>query len=250
MLDKGIEKIYEEDFEAQKHYLGLTCEKVRSMRPDILFKVKAFYVPNSEYMIKYFGREITHPSYDCYLYDGTCKWVGHLVIPIRDITGKVRGFSGYNPLVTLNNYEDDVLNKMPKYKESADYVMNKSRFFLCPLGLEKAILDKYIIITDGFFDALNVANFNFNSMAILGSNVTKEIKFCLSFIDDIYVAHDNDEAGLKLYNSLKMSLPNVYYIRQSKFKDIDEFIKTYPKQFESQMNNVFNPIKTSFYLKV
>lgn len=253
MLASGIERIYKEDLEAQKHYINLICKEVRNMDSEILFKVNAFFVPNAEYMKEFFGSEILLPNYDCYDYYGTCKWTGHLVIPIKGVDGKIKGFTGYNPAVTLakrDGQEDDPLARLAKYKESSKALMDKSRFFLCPLGFDKAMKDGYIIVIDGVFDALNVASFGFNTLSVLGSTLTDEILFCLSFIDVVYVAHDNDQAGLNLYNAIKMKLPKVYFIRQSKCKDIDEFIKLYPNEFKSNMQKIFSKFKSSITLSL
>lgn len=251
MLESGIMKIYEEDLEAQKHFIGVICSKVRKMNPDILFKVNAFFVPNNDYMVKMFGYSIKHESYDCYDYYGNCKWMGHLVVPIRDINGVIKGFSGYNPAVTVNNRDenpDEIIKQMSKYKESNKRLFDKSKYMLCPLGLEKAINDGYIIITDGFFDALSVASFDLNSAANLGSNLTEEVLFCLDLVDTKYVAYDNDNAGIAFYKELKGKLSNVYSITQNKCKDIDEFIRLYPEDFKANMDKINSKFKTNIML--
>lgn len=247
MLDRGIENVYNKDFLNQKHFITTICREVRNMDPDILFKIKAFYVPNYEYLVKYFGEDITLYKYDCYLPDGSCKWNGHLLIPIRDVKGKVRGFTGYNPLVKLAS-ADDKAKQLPRYKESSQALLNKSRFYLCPFGLEKAINDGYIIITDGVFDALGFAGSGYNSFALLGSNLTEELLFCLSFVETVYVAHDNDKAGLTMYDKIKLKLPNVFYIRQNKCKDMDEFKSKFPVAFEEGMKMITGKFKRSFYI--
>lgn len=249
MLDFGVNNIYENDYKSQEHFINVICREVRSMRPNILFDLKAFYVPNHKYMIDYFGGEIAYPTYDCYLPSGVCKWTGHLVIPIRDISGKVRGFTGYNPLVTLNKEGHDKLDKLPKYKESSKVLMDKSKFGLCPLGLDKAIKDGYVIVTDGVFDALNIADCGFNSYCILGSSLVEELLFCLSFVEHVYVAHDNDNAGLTLFNNLKRKFPSVIPIRQRLYKDIDEFIKNHRDSFIDQMQCIHDKIKLPIELK-
>lgn len=254
MLIEGIDSIYEKDLESQKHYITTTCRDLRGRMLDILFDMKAFYVPNNEYMIEHFGHGIMNPKYDCYMFDGQCKWAHHLVIPVTDVTGKVVGFTGYNPYVKLayekqnRTKEEEEIAKMPRYKESSMQLMNKSKYFLCPLGIKKAIDDGYIILIDGVFDALSLAQEGYNSFAILGSSVSEYVKFCLSFVDLIYVAYDNDYAGDKLYNTMKLAFPNTLAIRQDKCKDIDEFITKYPIEFRDSMQAIFNKVKTSILL--
>lgn len=254
MLEQGIAKIYNEDFNAQEHYINTICEDLRGRKLPIVIDMKSFYVPNDEYMINYFGYGITNPKYDCYAFDGSCKWTHHLVIPITNVSGKVVGFTGYNPYVALakkkevRTKEEEEVSKMSRYKESSNMLMDKSRFFICPLGLKKAIEDGYIIVTDGVFDTLSLANEGYNSFCILGSTLTEYAKFCLSFVKVIYVAYDNDYAGVKLYKRIQMSFPQVLAIRQSKCKDIDGFIKNYPKEFNESMQSIFSPVKTSIML--
>lgn len=254
MLMRGIKKIYSEDLDTQKHYIKTICGELRGRELDILVDMQAFYVPNNDYMIEYFGYEITHPQFDCYTNEGECIWAHHLVIPIRDVSDKVVGFTGYNPYVALakkkeqKTKEEEEISKMARYKESSTILMDKSRFFLCPLGFKKAIEDGYIIITDGVFDTVSIANEGFNSFCILGSTISEYVKFCLSFIDVIYVAYDNDFAGVKMYNSFKSTFPKTLAIRQNKCKDIDGFIKMYPNEFNASMQAVFGKVKTSIML--
>lgn len=254
MLEEGIKRIYSEDLETQQHYINTICSDVRGRQLDILYDMGAFYVPNNDYMLKYFGESIASPRYDCYSYNGYCLWTHHLLIPVRDVVGKIVGFTGHNPYVALakskenKTKEEEAISKMPRYRESSDMVMDKSKFFICPLGIKKAIEDKYIIVTDGVFDAISLANEGFNSVCILGSSLSEYVKFCLSFIETVYVAHDNDYAGIKLFNTFKSSLPKVLAIRQSKCKDIDGFIKNYPNEFSEGMKAIFNKVKTSIML--
>lgn len=269
ILESGLEKIYSESLEEQKHFINTICENVRGRKLDLLFDLKAFYVPNDEFMIEYFGPSIMSNNFDCYDYLGNCKWKYHLVLPIRDVMGNVVGFSGYNPYVGLakkdkSMNDSNVFSKdespsmdfdkldittMSKYKESSSVVMDKSKFFICPLTLEKAINDGYIILVDGFFDSLSLAQEGFNSMSILGSSLSEYMKFCLSLVKVIYVAYDNDSAGKKLYNRIKQSHSNTYSIVQSKCKDIDSFIKEYYDEFKEGMKQINTKIPMSFMLK-
>lgn len=259
VFELGIEKIYSNDFEQQSHFINTICNEVRGIDLKILFDMKAFYVPNDDYMMEYFGPSIQSASFDCYDYLGNCKWKYHLVIPIRDVLGNVVGFSGYNPYVDIANknkklgveLDKDVLEltKMARYKESSSIVMDKSKLFICPLTLEKAINDGYIILVDGFFDSISIANEGFNSISILGSTVSQYMVFCLSLVKHIYVAHDNDSAGKKVFNLIKSKHPSVYSIVQSKCKDIDDFIKTYPTEFREGMSQLDTKFPISFTLK-
>lgn len=272
ILEIGLERIYSECLEEQKHFINTICENIRGRKLDLLFDLKAFYVPNDEFMIEHFGPSIMSANFDCYDYLGYCKWKYHLVLPIRDVLGNVVGFSGYNPYVGLAKKEkNNSINKeeinnsnvfsgevksdnidittMSRYKESSAVLMDKSKYFICPLTLEKAINEGYIILVDGFFDSLSLAQEGYNSISILGSSISEYMRFCLSLVKVIYVAYDNDSAGRKLYNSVKQMHNNVYSIVQSKCKDIDAFIKEYPDEFKSGMSQINSKIPMSFMLK-
>lgn len=274
ILEAGLEKIYSECFDEQEHFINTICENVRGRKLDILFDLKAFYVPNDDFMLNHFGPSITSNNFDCYDYLGACKWKYHLVLPIRDVMGNVVGFSGYNPYVGLAKNEkkneetssepsisdSNVFNEpskeekinittMSRYKESSAVVMDKSKYFICPLGLRKAIDDGYIILVDGFFDSISLAQEGYNSMSILGSRMSEYVRFCLSLVKVVYVAYDNDGAGKKLYNSTKQVHNNVHSIVQSKCKDIDSFIKEYPSEFREGMKQINTRIPMSFMLK-
>ena len=275
ILENGINKIYDECFKEQEHFIKTICREVRKRELDILFDMKAFYVPNDEFMTKYFGPGIVSANFDCYDYLGSCKWKYHLVIPIRDVFDNVVGFSGYNPYVGLARKEKENkkgslsdskvfdnqsdpnpsssdtidITTMSRYKESSSVVMDKSKFFICPLGFKKALEDGYLIVVDGFFDSISLAQEGFNSFSILGSTVSEYVRFCLSLVKVVYVAYDNDSAGVKLYNKLKSIHPNVYSIVQSKCKDIDSFIKEYPSEFSLGMRQINSKIPMSFTLK-
>lgn len=268
LLDEGVEKIYKESLEEQTHFIQTICKDVREVDLPILFDLKAFYVPNDEFMIDYFGAAIVSPAFDCYDYLGVCKWKYHLVLPIRDVMGTIVGFTGYNPYVDIYNKQrkslresdkldsmEELKNKFPdiatmaRYKESSSVLMDKSKFFICPLGFDKALEDGYIILVDGFFDCLSLAQDGYNSISILGSSITEYIRFCLSLVRVIYVAYDNDSAGKNLFNRMKSIHPRVYSITQSKCKDIDEFRKKYPSQFHEGMKQISSKMPMSFSLK-
>lgn len=267
LLEDGIKRIYKECLEEQTHFINTICRDVRNNDLQILFDLKAFYVPNSDFMVEYFSPAIMSPSFDCYDYLGNCKWNYHLVVPIRDVSGNVVGFTGYNPYVDIYNKQKKLsrenndlskleelnaqfseIAKMPRYQESSSALLDKSKYFICPLGFDKALEDGYLIVVDGFFDCLSLAQDGYNSISILGSNVTEYIRFCLSLVKVIYVAYDNDSAGKTLFKRIQSIHPRVFSITQSKCKDIDEFRKTYPNEFREGMKQINCKIPMSFSL--
>ena len=145
---------------------------------------------------------------------------------------------------------EDLGTGKAKYKESSIVLMDKSKFFICPLGLKKSIDDEYIILVDGVFDSISLAQEGYNSISILGSTISEYNRFILSLVKNVYVAYDNDGAGRRLYESLKRIHSNVYSITQSKCKDIDDFIKQYPDDFKREMSKLSSKVPMSFHLKV
>ena len=97
VIKKGIQKIREIDSKAQDEFINIICKDVRGMDSEIVHRANAFYVPNDDYMIVMFGEILKNSQYDCYLIDGTCRWLNNLVFPITDLAGNVVGLAGYNP---------------------------------------------------------------------------------------------------------------------------------------------------------
>lgn len=226
VVEAGIDKIYKEDIETQKFYIDTILKDTRGITMESVYKMRAFFVPNDMYMVNYFGADILMKDYDCYTYNGTCAWTGYLVFPIRDIANRVVGFVGYNPFIAIENKEQGIWDR-PYYKHSNKDIMNKGLFLFAPPDYYKRALDEgYIILTDGVFDMINCYENGLNSGALLGSYVSIELAAILTFIPRVFIAMDNDSAGLSVYNYLKKLVPQTQYIKQGKFKDIDDLLKS------------------------
>ncbi|GAA0101639.1 hypothetical protein UT300012_23540 [Paraclostridium bifermentans] len=225
MVEKGIERIYSEGLEAQQNYITKIAREVRHMKdPGILFEAKGFFVPNNDYMVYFFGEEILDPSYDCYNFDGNCSWYGYLVFPMYDIVGRIIGFNGFNPrakLLSLAGEGDQF------YRHSGSVLLDKTSNMFGMKGVQqKAIEDGYLIITDGLFDTLSLANESLNAESLLGSNLSKNHLAFLAFVDRIYLAMDGDSAGLKLARALLRGHKGVSIMKWNKYKDIDGVLKS------------------------
>ena len=225
MVEKGLDRIYSEGWESQENFITTICRDVRHMRrPDIVFKARGFFVPNNDYMVHFFGEEILDPSYDCYNFDGQCSWFGYLVFPMYDIVGRIIGFNGFNPkakLLSLAGEGDQF------YRHSGSVLLDKSTNMFGLEGVQKkAIEDGYLIVTDGLFDTLSLADENLNAQSLLGSNLSKNHLAYLTFIDRIYLAMDGDAAGLKLARALLKGHKGVSIMKWNKFKDIDGVLKS------------------------
>lgn len=251
-FQNGIDRILSEDKNSQIHYLNVIAE-IRYIDIDYLFKLGAFFVPNPEYILRYFGTESMNPMFDLYDSYGDCKWVGHLMIPIRDVMNEIIGFVGYNPFSQAMRKDNELLGKSevvpPKYIVSSKKVFDRNAHMLVPNGYKKMLEEQYVVVVDGVFDSITLASMGLNSSSALGSDFGDKIKYKLSFVKNKFVAHDNDPAGLKLFNEVS-SLGNTYAIRQSRCKDIDKYIKDYgAKQFlEKLENELRSPIPKSIFL--
>lgn len=226
IIEAGIKKIYAEDLATQKHYIDTIMKEARNSDSSIIYKAEGFFVPNDNYMLEYFGDIVLNSDYDCYNYAGECKWTGNLVLPLRDVKNNIVGLVGYNPFIALENKEKGIWDN-PYYKQSDKKVLNKSLFLF---GLKdyfkRALKEGYIILTDGVFDLLSCEREGFVAGALLGSYVSDALLYQLSLIPKVIVAMDNDSAGLKVLNQLKRYLPSTIALKQGKFKDIDDLLKS------------------------
>lgn len=229
-LEKGIENIYQHDFKSQKHFLNILKE-IRDVDVDYLIKLGCFFVPNQDYMIRYFGPKCLEYNMDIYNSAGECKWLGLYIIPIRNVRNQLVAFVGYDPrrklIVDLDDLKENNEILPPKYTISSQTVFDKNNYFLCPNGIRKAVEDGYCLLVDGVFDSITLASHGFNSASFLGSDVNDNLLFILSFIPKLFICHDNDKAGIKLLHSIQKKLPNAQSVSQNKTKDIDEYISKY-----------------------
>jgi hypothetical protein len=253
IIEAGLNKIYTEDFEAQKFLLKTTYEQVRdSYNYDILLRAGAFLVPDETYMIKYFGEEIMAPEFDCYNYQGNCVWQNFIVFPVRDVAKRIVGFAGFDPITKLAKKVDaeSELADSNHYRYSTKSVFERSHYvYFIEDMFEKAIRDGYVVVTDGMFDTLNLVDNGINSWGLMGSLVSDEIIFYLKFVEHVFVAEDNDRAGRDLFNAISKVHRGAKYIRQNLFKDSDEAILS--THSEAYLNGVRKAIseKSSLMLK-
>lgn len=229
VVTPGIDRIYEEDLEAQMHMMRTALDITRG-RSDLapLIEAKAFFVPNEGYMRKFFGDLCVDPQYDIYDYNGLCNWTNFIVMPITDLANQIVGFVGYDVVGKINVIDKVITDAdYGKYRYSSSTVFKRSHYiFMLPGVYQKALKDGYIILMDGNFDMLYLHHEGYNTASLLGSNVTPEILFLLSFIENIYVAEDMDVAGRQLYEKIQMNRPDVKYIRKNADWDVDEVLKS------------------------
>lgn len=222
----GLEKIKANHMDAQKVYIDSICKRVRNMKPDIIYEAEAFFVPNQDYMKIVFGAEIMNPDYDVYDAEGYCDWDGYLVFPIYSVLNDVVGLVGFNPINKLKSKEQEFWD-LSFYKHSSTKLMDKSKYIFMLKGMfQRAVSEGYIILVDGVFDMLSGTDAGLVTGAFLGSTLSEEMIAQLKFIDIIFLALDNDEAGLRLLKLLRKYCPNARAIIQGKYKDLDDILKS------------------------
>lgn len=228
LVSKGIERIYSEDLANQKVMLSALCDVVRK-RDEIapLLEAQAFFVPNNEYLVNYFGPAVLDVQYDLYDWDGKCLWDNFLVMPIPNLVGEYCGFVGFDPHSKAEPKEGEHFNPLPKYRYSNSNVFVRSRYIYMLRGVyEKAVRDGYIILSDGNFDMLYLHHEGFNAGSMLGSVVSEEVIFLLSFIEHVFVAEDMDLAGRELFEKIaRRRHRNTHYLRQNIAWDSDDALK-------------------------
>lgn len=247
IFNDGVLRIQIEDSDVQRKFLK-TLSKVRFMDVEYLLKLGCFFVPNKDYLVHMFGPDCIAPECGFYNYDGSCKFLGNLMIPIRSVEDDIVGFTSFNLEAHFADYE---LN-FPKYVVSDKSVFNKNRFMLIPNGYKKMLEEGYCIIVDGNFDGLTLASMGLNSCCVLGSSISDYIIFLLSFIPNRYVARDNDLAGLRLFNSINSKLPGTRSLLQGSTKDIDEFLQDESKREKVRdliFSKLSSDVKTDIILK-
>ena len=153
------------------------------------------------------------------LYD---RFRNRLMFPIIDVRGNVIGFGG--------RVMDD---STPKYLNSPETVIFNKRRNLFAMNVVKKSKQGYIILTEGYMDAISLHQYGFDcAVASLGTSLTQEHADLLSkYTNEVVLTYDGDEAG---QNATKRAIPmldktglRVKVLRMQGAKDPDEFLKKY-----------------------
>lgn len=150
------------------------------------------------------------------------RFRNRLMFPIIDIRGNVIGFGG--------RVMDD---STPKYLNSPETIIFNKRKNLFAMNVAKKSKLGYIILTEGYMDAIALHQYGFDSaVASLGTALTEEHANLLSkYTEQIVLTYDADEAG---QNATRRAVPmlekaglKVKILRMEGAKDPDEFLKKY-----------------------
>ncbi len=172
---------------------------------------------------------------------GKDKFWNRVMVPILDINGKVIGFGG-----RVLGSSDGV----PKYintKETA--VFDKSRN-LFAMNIARRSKRRGIIICEGYMDVISMHQAGFdNAVASLGTAFTiGQATLIKRYSDEVYLAYDSDEAGIKATLKVISMLRDVglttRIIDMKPYKDPDEFIKNLgASAYEERINNAITGIE-------
>ena len=150
------------------------------------------------------------------------RFRNRLMFPIIDVRGNVIGFGG--------RVMDD---STPKYLNSPETVIFNKRKNLFALNLAKKSKLGYMILVEGYMDAIALHQYGFDcAVASLGTSLTEEHAALLSrYTEQVMLIYDGDEAG---QNATKRAIPmlekaglQVKVLQMRDAKDPDEFLKKF-----------------------
>lgn len=224
-----VKTLWEKEGETQTRFLEVFSE-TRRVDPKVLKELECFFIPNSKYLVEVVGPIVL--EYENGLYSNSqCIFVNTLVIPQKDVTGDVVAFVGYDFITKLEDKEKGVFGG-PYYKDNnRDIYKATDYLFWVGDSFDRAWELEYVIIVDGVFDAINLWAEGFPTVAFLGSDVTNTRVMQLVYIDNWFVARDNDTAGTNFYTTLKRHNPGkVFSIKQNVGKDADDALASDSKE--------------------
>ena len=150
------------------------------------------------------------------------RFRNRLMFPIIDVRGNVIGFGG--------RVMDD---STPKYLNSPETLIFNKRKNLFALNLAKKSKLGYLILVEGYMDAVALHQYGFDcAVASLGTSLTEEHAVLLSrYTEQVILIYDGDEAG---QNATKRAIPmlekaglQVKVLQMRDAKDPDEFLKKF-----------------------
>ena len=211
---------------------GLAYAQKRGMPKSILTKFGIGFAPNSwstlcdAMMAKGYTEEELKQSGLASVSQKTGKiydrFRNRLMFPIIDVRGNVIGFGG--------RVMD---NSTPKYLNSPETIIFNKRKNLFALNLAKKSKLGYLILVEGYMDAVALHQYGFDcAVASLGTSLTEEHAALLSrYTEQVMLIYDGDEAG---QNATKRAIPmlekaglQVKVLQMRDAKDPDEFLKKY-----------------------
>lgn len=148
-----------------------------------------------------------------------------LMFPIIDVRGNVIGFGGR----IMNNTDKSAA----KYLNSPETLIFNKRKNLFALNLAKKSKLGYLILVEGYMDAIALHQYGFDcAVASLGTALTEDGAALLSrYTDQVVLIYDGDDAG---QNATQRAIPilekaglKVKVLKMRDAKDPDEFLKKF-----------------------
>ena len=147
-----------------------------------------------------------------------------LMFPIIDVRGNVIGFGG-----RIMKKDDNAA----KYLNSPETIIFNKRKNLFALNLAKKSKLGYLILVEGYMDAVALHQYGFDcAVASLGTSLTEEHAALLSrYTEQVVLIYDGDEAGQR---ATRRAIPmlekagiQVKVLRMRDAKDPDEYLKKF-----------------------
>lgn len=178
-----------------------------------------------------------------------------LMFPIIDVRGNVIGFGG-----RIMNGDDP---NAAKYLNSPETLIFNKRKNLFALNLAKKTKLDYLILVEGYMDAIALHQYGFDcAVASLGTSLTEEHAALLTrYTSKVVLIYDGDEAGQR---ATRRAIPilektglQVKVLKMRDAKDPDEFLKKFGAEkfkilLEDASNRVeyqLNAIRRNYDLK-
>ena len=148
-----------------------------------------------------------------------------LMFPIIDVRGNIIGFGGR----IMNNNDPNAA----KYLNSPETLIFNKRKNLFALNLAKKTKLGYLILVEGYMDAIALHQYGFDcAVASLGTSLTEEHAALLTrYTDQVVLIYDGDEAGQR---ATRRAIPilekaglQVKVLKMKDAKDPDEFLKKF-----------------------
>ena len=148
-----------------------------------------------------------------------------LMFPIIDVRGNVIGFGGR----IMNNRDPEAA----KYLNSPETMIFNKRKNLFALNLAKKSKQGYLILVEGYMDAIALHQYGFDcAVASLGTALTEDGANLLSkYTDQVVLIYDGDTAGQRAAQRaipiLEKTGLQVKVLQMRDAKDPDEFLKKF-----------------------
>ena len=148
-----------------------------------------------------------------------------LMFPIIDIRGNVIGFGGR----IMNNKDPNAA----KYLNSPETLIFNKRKNLFGLNYAKKSKLGYLILVEGYMDAIALHQYGFDcAVASLGTSLTEEHAVLISrYVEQVILIYDGDEAGQR---ATRRAIPilekagiRVKVLQMKDAKDPDEYLKKF-----------------------